>query len=362
MRRILFINPFGIGDVICALPLLDAVRRAVPDAYVGFWCSERSSELFSGDRRVQVLFPVSRGDIKKISSRSAFAGMKRTAGLLWALRKGAFDTSIDLSLDWRYTNLSMLAGIPVRAGLDYRGRGRFLTKKVKLEAFTGEHIIESYFRVLKELGINSAPGAPRLFISEQEKEKSRALLRSLGIDLSLPVAGIAPGGGASWGPDAAARHWPAEKFAALASRIRRELKMQVILLGDPAEKEVSAAVAAAAPEINADITGRTSLPGFAAAISLMDVMVTNDGGPMHVSVASDAASVSIFGPVDEAVYGPFPSGGTRHIVIKKGLPCRPCYKGFRLQKQNCVKECLGTVEVGEVFSAVAELIPNTKRR
>jgi len=129
VRRILFINPFGIGDVICTLPLLDAVRRAVPDAYVGFWCSERSSELFRSDPRVQALFPVSRGDIKKISSRSAFAGMKKTAGLLWALRKGRFDTSIDLSLDWRYTNLTMLAGIRLRAGLDYRGRGRFLKKK-----------------------------------------------------------------------------------------------------------------------------------------------------------------------------------------------------------------------------------------
>ncbi len=356
MRRILFINPFGIGDVICTLPLLDAVRRAVPDVYAGVWCSERSAELFRSDPRVQSLFPVSRGDIKKISSRSAFAGMKKTAALLWALRKAHFDTSIDLSLDWRYTNLSMLAGIPLRAGLDYRGRGRFLVKKVKLDAFDGAHIIEHYSRVLAALGIRAVPGAPVLFIPEPEKARARELLRSRGIDLSLPVAGIAPGGGASWGADAASRHWPPGKFAALAARISAELKMQVVLLGDPAEKAVSAAVAAACPRINADLTGETSLQGFAAVISLMDLMVTNDGGPMHVSAAADAPSVSIFGPVDEKVYGPYPAGTARHLVVGKELSCRPCYKSFRLRSGNCSRECLGGVEVGEVFEAAAGLV------
>lgn len=355
MRRILFINPFGIGDVICTLPLLDAVRRAVPDAYVGFWCSERSSELFRSDPRVQALFPVSRGDIKKISSGSAFAGMKKTAGLLWALRKGRFDTSIDLSLDWRYTNLSMLAGIRLRAGLDYRGRGRFLKKKVRLDAFDGAHIIEHYFRVLETIGIRGVPGAPVLFIPESEKQRARELLRSRGIDTSLPVAGIAPGGGASWGRDASSRHWPAEKFAELACRISGELRMQVVLVGDRAEKAVSAAAAAACPRIKADLTGETSLQGFAALISLMDLMVTNDGGPTHVSVAADTPSVSIFGPVDEKVYGPYPPGAKRHLVIKRDLSCRPCYKGFRLHNGNCSRECLGGVEVEEVFQAAAGL-------
>ena len=45
MKRILVINPFGIGDAIFSMRLVEALRKAYPDAVIGFLCNERAVDL-----------------------------------------------------------------------------------------------------------------------------------------------------------------------------------------------------------------------------------------------------------------------------------------------------------------------------
>jgi ADP-heptose:LPS heptosyltransferase len=78
-------------------------------------------------------------------------------------------------------------------------------------------------------------------------------------------------------------------------------------------------------------------------------MIVNDGGPLHVAVAAGVQTVSIFGPVDENVYGPYPIGS--HIVIKKEIACRPCYQRFR--KAVCGHiSCLSQITVEDVLERI----------
>jgi len=86
-----------------------------------------------------------------------------------------------------------------------------------------------------------------------------------------------------------------------------------------------------------------------------NLLITNDGGPMHMAVALGVKTVSIFGPVSEVVYGPFPL--TRnHVVLKWDMACRPCYKNFRLPVCDKDRECLKSVSSDEVFAAANALL------
>jgi ADP-heptose:LPS heptosyltransferase len=74
-----------------------------------------------------------------------------------------------------------------------------------------------------------------------------------------------------------------------------------------------------------------------------------------MGVALGIKSVSVFGPVSELVYGPYPV--TRdHLVLKYDLECRPCYKNFRLSHCDRNKECLNLVTVDAVFDAAVKLL------
>ncbi|RKY34835.1 MAG: hypothetical protein DRP69_03625, partial [Candidatus Duberdicusella sinuisediminis] len=79
-------------------------------------------------------------------------------------------------------------------------------------------------------------------------------------------------------------------------------------------------------------------------------------GLLKVANALNKKIVAIFGPVSEKVYGLYPFKPSQHIILKKDLPCRPCYKKFRLPECPYDIACLREITVEEVFSAVSKLI------
>jgi ADP-heptose:LPS heptosyltransferase len=99
--------------------------------------------------------------------------------------------------------------------------------------------------------------------------------------------------------------------------------------------------------------GETTILGLAALLLLARGAIVNDGGPLHVAVAVGVNTVSIFGPVDPQVYGPYPVAN--HTVAQKGLPCQPCYRRFRMSQCSHVS-CLRDLSVEEVYRKVQNIL------
>ena len=88
----------------------------------------------------------------------------------------------------------------------------------------------------------------------------------------------------------------------------------------------------------------------------MRLVVTNDGGPLHMASALGVKTVSIFGPVDEKVYGPYPPSDKHIVITNKNITCRPCYKNFRFWGCPNNLSCVKDITVDEVFTAVRSLL------
>jgi heptosyltransferase-2 len=386
MNKFLIINPFGIGDVLFTMPVIEALRDERPDCFIGYWCNERVGELLRDNPKIDRVFALSRGDIKRIYKNSPIKRLTVLFKLINEIRKERFNIAFDFSLDSRYGLWSKLAGIKKRVGLDYKGRGRFLTDKIDLKGYSGRHVVEYYFDLLKFIGIKtSSPGldaadkgsrrAPLrvlycLEVSGEDRIKSRGILKEHGVVGTDLLIGVAPGGGASWGKDAIYKQWPAQKFAELASKTVKELNAKVVLLGSAEEKPIARIVSEKMGQSHSirtdtlgtvpifpiiNLTGKLDLKELAAVISELKLLICNDGGPLHMAVALGVKTVSIFGPVDEIVYGPYPPN-EKHIVIKKDISCRPCYKDFRFTGCLNNRKCLEEITVDEVFEKVKQLI------
>lgn len=354
-KKALVINPFGIGDVLFTTPVIKALKKSIPDIQLSFWCNERVQQVLRNNPRIEKIFPLSRGDLNKIFDESTWEGIKSLVSLFKKLRGEKFDLALDFSLDHRYSMVCWLAGIKRRIGFDYKGRGIFLTDKVEFKGYSEKHMVEYYLGLLKPLNITCEDKNIELHPPAAGVNRISRLLSYSGVKAGDLVVGIAPGAGASWGRDAGAKHWQPLKFAQLAERMMDELKAKVVILGDESEKPIAEIVKDAMRDKPVDLVGRTSLEELAAAISLLKVLVTNDGGPLHMATGLGVKTVSIFGPVDEKVYGPYPTSD-KHIVVKKDLGCRPCYKDFRLPFCDKDRECIKDISVDEVFSAVRRVL------
>lgn len=354
MNKYLIINPFGIGDVIFTTPVISAIKDRSPDSFIGYWSNERVGELLRGDPKIDRVFALSRGDIKRVHKNSPLKRCMALLKLINEIRKEKFDVVFDLSLDSRYGLWSKLAGIKKRIGFNYRSRGRFLTDKIELKGFSGKHVIEHNLDLLKFIDIVPKNKSSGISISEEDKGKACGILKEYGIAATDLLIGVAPGGGASWGKDAIYKQWPPEKFAEVTSRLVKELNAKVVLLGSADEKPIAEIVRKRSGPI-LDLTGKLNLKELAAVISELKLLICNDGGPLHMAVALGIKTVSIFGPVDDAVYGPYPPSA-KHVVLKSRLSCRPCYKDFRFVECSNDRRCLDDISVDEAFEKAKNLL------
>ena len=355
IKKVLIINPFGIGDVLFTTPVIKAIKGCYPDSFIGYWSNLRVKPILESNLQINKIFALSRGDLKKIYQGSFFRGAWCAIKLGWEIKKERFDICLDFSLDHRYSLFAKIMGIGKRVGFNYKGRGRFLTSRVDIDGYHDRHVVEYYLELLKFLDVSVCDKRLVLAVSSNIDLKAKNVLALAGIEENDLVIGIAPGAGGSWGKDAAYKHWPALKFAQVANKLIDEFKAKVVILGDESECKIAEVMMHAMRNKPIDLTDKTGLEILPGIIKNCNLLITNDGGPMHMAVALGVKTVSVFGPVSEAVYGPYPLSSD-HVVLKWDMDCRPCYKNFRLPVCDKDKECLKQVSVDAVFDAAERLL------
>ena len=166
---------------------------------------------------------------------------------------------------------------------------------------------------------------------------------------------VVPGGGASWGKHASRKRWHAEGFARVAGTLE-ERGIRTVILGDPSEKPLCDYVASEMDISPAAVENGLSLKEYMGILSRAEVVLCNDGGPLHIAAALGVKTLSIFGPVDDKVYGPYPRSAKHKVIKVSGLPCRPCYDRFKLPECRNEHRCILDIGAEKVAEACLELL------
>ena len=356
-RRILIVNPFGIGDVLFTTPLVRAVRHAFPDCSLAYFCNRRSERILRESPHLNEVFVHERDEWVQLWRISRWRCLLTLVRLLRRIRRRRFDLVIDLSLGERYSFILMLLGVRQRIGFDYRRRGRWLTERLAIHGYHDEHVVEYYRKLLHLMGIVLPDASLELCLSEQDARWADQWLREHRLDDAKLLVGIVPAGGVSWGVDAPFRRWSFEGFAQVGDVLVERYGARVLLFGESSDGSVCQTVAALMKQPALDLSGQTSLGQFVGLLRRLDLVICNDGGPLHLAVSQGVNTVSVFGPVDPRVYGPYPPAPSRHrVVCREELACRPCYHQFKLPPCPYERACLMTIEPAEVLDACVELL------
>ncbi len=349
-NRILIINPFGVGDCLFADPVIANIKKKYPLARISYIANDRTAVLIKSNPNVDNVISYERDEFVKARKKNFFAYAKRWFAFIDAIRQERCDVAVDFSLNRMFGCLAWIAGIKMRIGYDFKGRGIMLTHKIELKGYENKHVVEYYLDLLKFIDVPAVVKAMRLNVGKDEEIWAGQWLVNNDISQVSKLVAVVPGGGASWGGRAERKRWPAAKYAQLIDKMIADLGVTVILFGDAKEQGLATEITSLAASPVYSAVGQTSILQMAALLKYCSLAVLNDGGPLHVAVASGVKTISIFGPVDEKVYGPYPSAG--HEVVKKNLACQPCYKRFFVAQCEHFS-CLKDLSVEDVYRKVS---------
>src|SRR3954447_24995908 len=147
--RILIVRLSAIGDVIHGIPVLCALREALPTAFLAWVVEGTMGDVLEAHPALDELVRVPRRWWK--SPREVWRMRQR-------LHSFKFDIAIDLQCLTKSAITAWLSGAPRRigkAGADGRELSRWFNNEL-VEA-SGTHVLENYLSMLRPLGIESAP-------------------------------------------------------------------------------------------------------------------------------------------------------------------------------------------------------------
>ncbi len=346
LMRILIVKLSAIGDVVQALPAVEAIRRSHPGSEITWVVEEAAAGILEGHPAIDRLLVSRRKAWLRMvrNPRRAGAALREMREFLRSLRRHRYDIAIDLQGLLKSGVVIGLSRAARKIGFAGTRELSFCFLNERLPPYDIErHALLRYLDVAAYLGARHPSPSCTLPIGPEVarmRERLRAALPAGRLFVALnPVA--------RW----KTKLWPERNFAALADRLVRERSASVIFTGAPGDRQTIDRIIALMDESALNWAGETTLKELAALASLADLFVTTDTGPMHVAAAAGARVLALFGPTAPWRTGPF---GVGQRALRTGIPCAPCFRRTCTRRTRCMEEI--TVE-RVLASARLNLLP-----
>jgi heptosyltransferase II len=315
------VSPSWIGDTIMMQPLLMRLRQQQADAEIHVLAPAWSAPLLARMPEVAGTIdnPFGHGQFDW-AGRRAFASRAITAD---------FQQAYVLPNSWKSALIPFFAGIPKRIG--YTGEARFvlLNDRHHLDEAAMPRLVDRYAALAGPL--DGPTPNPRLSSTPEQQRAARAAL-----DLPLDVSPVIFCPGAEYGP---AKRWPAEHYAELALKVRRDGTAQeapVWSIGSEKDAGIGAEIERLSEGAALNLCGRTNLDQAIDLIAGARAVVSNDSGLMHVAAALDRPLVALYGSSSPAYTPPL---SPRAKIVSLNLECSPCFKReCPLGHLNCLNQ------------------------
>ncbi len=309
MKSIAVFRALQLGDLLCAVPALRALRAAAPGAnitLIGLPWAESFVERFSQYVDDHLVFP-------------GFPGLPETAPDLAALpeffrsaQQRNFDLAIQLHGSGALTNpLAIALGAKHTAG--FHLPGHYCPDPHYFAPWSDtEHEVLRMLRLIDILGIERQGESLEFPLHEADH-------------VSLHAAGpeLAPARYACIHPGARlpSRRWSPKRFAQVADGLAAR-GLQIVITGSEQERDITHAVISAMHAPALDMTGRTDLGALAVLVAHARLVICNDTGISHVAAGVATPSVIICSGADPARWAPLDR--RRHRLLYADMACRPC--------------------------------------
>jgi ADP-heptose:LPS heptosyltransferase len=300
-RRVAVLRALKLGDLLCAIPALRALREAMPQAEIALvglpWAAEFVERFHTYlDRFIE--FPGYPG----LPEREPDVG--RIPAFLAEMQGERFDLVLQMHGSGPFVNpLTVLFGGRVTAGFFLPG-GYCPDARWFCPFPTSGLEVERLLQLTDHLGIPRRGEHLEFPLHDRDFEELESVA---GANQLRPGEYVCVHAGAA----APERRWPVDRFASVAAALAGR-GLRVALTGTAAESALTRIVAGAVPAA-IDLAGQTNLGTLAGLLSGARLLICNDTGVSHLAAALRVPSVVVSTGDNPSRWAP--SDSRRHRVV-----------------------------------------------
>jgi ADP-heptose:LPS heptosyltransferase len=279
-----------LGDLLCSIPAIRALRTAFPDAQISLlglpWAEsfvKRFSHYF--DRFIH--FPGYPG----LPEQDFDAG--KTARFMRQMNEEKFDLLLQMQGNGTIVNKLMFE-LGARQVAGFYNKDSYIDSGLFIEYPEHVHEIERHLALVENLGI--APQGKQLefpFTEQDHKDYNKLFLP---LESNKYVC-IHPGSRGAW------RQWPPRYFAWIADYCI-EQGYTVVITGTKEESDITAELIKYIHHPVIDLTGKTSLGAIGILIQQAFLLVSNCTGVSHIAAATETPSIVLSMDGEPGRWGP----------------------------------------------------------
>ncbi len=342
VRSIVALRPNAVGDFMFALPALHALRHTYPQARITLlgkqWHADFLRNRPGPVDEVIVMPPVAGVG----APLDAELDLERGRRFIAAMRAAEFDIAVQMYGGGRYSNpyikqlgarLTIGTKTADAAPLDRSiAYGEVANRRLEL------------LQVVALVGAAPPLMTQEVTVIERDRREAAALI--------LPTPGerivvVHPGA------SDVRRHWPAERFAAVADVLAAQGATIVISATEP-ERHLARAIVDQMRYDAIDLTGKMSLSGLCGMLDRAAMLLSNDTGPLHLALAIGTPTVGIFWLTNLLESGPL----RQHLLrpaLSMRVQCPVC--GVENRKNRCEHDVcfVDDISVAQVTDMAMEL-------
>ena len=307
--RILVIRRDNIGDLVCTLPLIAALRRHFPSAYLAALVNTYNRDVLQGNPDLDEVFAYTKAKHREPGETVLGVHWRRLM-LFRQLRKLHFDYVVLGGAHFLPRALQLARPLGARHIVGFTEPGRqgveHIDMGVPYGSGEGLHEVEDIFRLAAPFGIEGeAP--PARVVAEGGLREAFAEQLPAGFAghplIGLHISARKP-----------SNRWPAERFIDLAHRLHEEHGSRFLLFWSPGaaddrfhpgDDDKAQTIAEALGSELLHPLRTTRLGELIAGLSLCDTVVCSDGGAMHIAAALEKPIVCLFGGTDPVRWHPW---------------------------------------------------------
>ena len=163
------------------------------------------------------------------------------------------------------------------------------------------------------------------------------------------------------------KRWTIDGWRTLAAALSAR-GLMTVATGGPADRAYLDEVWGGSDVLRRD--GALTWPEISALIGAARVYVGPDTAVTHLAAATGCRTVSLYGPTDPGIWGPWPIGGLDRPwaaagtiqrrgnvwLVQNPLPCLPCQQEGCERRLDSHSQCLDELSLAQVMAAVDQAL------
>lgn len=344
-RNVLMVKLNLLGDTICFLPTIMAMRRNWPRTRLTCLTTNVGKAVIECTKLVDEIWVA---DINEIKAISGFMKWLRI------IKDGQFDLAVASSDSSSYVALLLfLSSIPMRVGYTNPKLSFLYNSRIQFTNHIPHTLLN--LQIATQLGLSVVGINLPMAISTPEVDKNNTdeLLVQHGITkndrfIVLHVGANKP-----------SRRWPIDKFSEVVNALAVKHDVQFVCVGGNQEEALVSLLSNLTKEAHLiNLCGKTSIRQLIYIISLSELFVGHSSGPLHIAFMLGVPTVSLWGASSLAIWGPIWEK-EKHMCIRSNMDCQGC------EMETCPRgnlECMDNINVNEVITAIENaMLRNSKR-